>query len=241
MQEMAGRVMFWLPSGTKKQKRNMKKSIRAALAASALGAAVASQGGVIVLDFEGLQNNEPILNYYNGGFGGLGSGPGPDYDLTWSADSLAIIDADAGGSGNIGGEPSPDTALYFLTASAILDVPNGFTTGFSLYYTAINYTGVITVWDGPNATGNILATLNLPLTPDTGAPDPSGNFSPFLPAGVAFAGTAYSIDFGGTGNQIAYDNITFGSEVPHPAVPEPSTIFGGLALAGLALTRLRKR
>ena len=153
---------------------------------------------------------------------------------------MALIDADNGGNGNFGGEPSAPTAMYFLQASAVLDVPNGFTTGFSLFYTAVFNPGVVTVWDGPNATGNILAVLNLPVTPSDGG-DPNGTFSPFVPAGVSFAGTAYSIDFGGTGNQIAYDNITFGSETPEGAVPEPSTVFGGLALAGLALARMRRK
>lgn len=219
----------------------MNYSIRALIAASALAATAVSQASTIVLDFEGLQDNEPIQNFYNGGLGGFGSGPGPDYDLVWGSSALALVDADAGGSGNFGGEPSPDTIMYFLTASAVLDVPNGFTTGFSLFYTAVNNPGVITVWDGPNATGNILATLNLPLTPNNGAPDPSGSFSPLIPIGVAFAGTAYSIDFGGTGNQIGYDNITFGSETPDGAVPEPSTVIGGLALGALMARRALRR
>ena len=208
---------------------------------SALAATAGLQASTIVLDFEGLQNDEPIQNYYNGGLGGFGSGPGPDYDLVWGNNALALIDADAGGTGNFGGEPSPDTIMYFLSGSAVLDVPSGFTTGFSLFYTAISSPGLITVWDGPNATGNILATLNLPLTPNNGAPDPNGSFSPLVPIGVAFAGTALSIDFGGTANQIGYDNITFGSEIPDGAVPEPSTVFGGLALAGLALARMRRK
>jgi hypothetical protein len=113
------------------------------------------------LDFEGLQDNEPILQYYDGGYGGLGSGPGPDYGVTFGSDALALIDADAGGSGNFGGEPSPSTAMYFLTGSAILNVPAGFNTGFSFSYTAINEPGTVVVYAGPNATGNVLSTINL--------------------------------------------------------------------------------
>jgi hypothetical protein len=37
-----------------------------------------------VLTFEGLKNFEQVENYYNGGNGSLGSGPGPDYGITFS-------------------------------------------------------------------------------------------------------------------------------------------------------------
>jgi hypothetical protein len=70
------------------------------------------------------------------------------------------------------------------------------------------------VYDGLNATGNVLATLDLPTTPAGGAPDPTGDFSPLVPIGVTFSGTAHSIDFGGTVNQVGFDNITIGSGTP---------------------------
>jgi hypothetical protein len=118
-----------------------------------------------VLDFEGLADVEPIQEFYNGGLGGFGSGPGPDFDLSFGADALAAIDQDAGGTGNFGGEPSPDTTMAFLTGSAVLNVPNGFDTGFSFFYSAINQPGIVEVFDGLDATGNLLATINLGLTP----------------------------------------------------------------------------
>ncbi len=207
-------------------------------------AALAAPGrAAIVLTFEGLKNQEPVENFYNGGAGGLGS-IGPNLGVVFNANALAIIDADAGGGGNFGGEPSPDTALFFLSGTAILNYAAGFDTGFSFYYTAINQPGSINVYDGIDGTGNLLATLALPLTPSNGAPDPTGQFSPFLPIGVAFDGTARSIDFGGTVNQIAFDNITFGSATPgngNGEVPEPSTwtMVAGGALA-LLLSRRRR-
>lgn len=200
--------------------------------------------GIVMLDFEGLQNDEPVQNFYSGGTGGYGSGPGPNYGIYFSNNALALIDADQGGTGNFGGEPSPDTILYWLSgAAATLNVPAGFDTGFSFFYSAIVYTGSITVYDGLNATGNVLATLALPLTPFNGAPDPTGQYSPFIPIGVAFTGTAMSIDFGGTANYIGFDNITFGSDVPDTGViPEPATLaLLGIGLAGLGLSRRRKR
>lgn len=156
------------------------------------------------MTFEGLQNLQPIGNYYNGG-------GGPNYGVSFSGNALAIIDADAGGTGNFGGEPSPSTIAFFLTGGGALtmNVPAGFDRGFSFYYSAINNPGVIRVYDGENATGNLLTTLSLPVTPSNGG-DPTGAFSPFVSRTVEFTGTAKSVDFGGTANQIGFDNITLG-------------------------------
>lgn len=210
----------------------------------ALLAALAAPGqAVTLLTFEGLRDLEPVQNFYNGGAGGLGS-VGPNLGVVFNANALALIDEDAGGSGNFGGEPSPNTALFFLSGTAILNYAAGFETGFSFYYTAINQPGSINVYDGIDGTGNLLATLLLPLTAFNGAPDPTGQFSPFVPIGVTFDGIARSIDFGGTVNQIGFDNITFGSATPgggNGEVPEPATwtMVAGGALA-LLLSR-RKR
>jgi hypothetical protein len=191
-----------------------------------------------VLDFEGLQNLESVGNFYNGGTGGNGSGPGPNFGIVFSSNGQAIIDADAGGTGNFGGEPSPSTILFFLSGTAAtMNVAAGFDTGFSFFYSAVNQPGFVTVWDGPNGTGNILATLVLPITPSDGG-DPNGAFSPFFPIGVAFAGTALSVDFGGTIDQIGFDNITLGSETP--VVPEPGSVTL-LALGAASLLAWRER
>ena len=80
-----------------------------------LGLATDSLASSAVLNFEGLQNLEPILNFYDGSLGGFGSGPGPDYGITFGLDALAIIDADAGGTGNFANEPSPNAVAFFLT------------------------------------------------------------------------------------------------------------------------------
>ena len=179
---------------------------------------------VIVLDFEGLQNFEAVQEFYNGGTGGNGSGPGANFGASFSPDALAIIDQDAGGTGNFGGEPSPDTILFFLSNTAVLNFAAGFDTGFSFFYSAVINPGSINVYDGLNKTGILLASLPLPITPSDGG-DPNGEFSPFIPIGVAFAGTAKSIDFGGTADQIGFDNITFGAATPVGSVPEPSALF----------------
>jgi PEP-CTERM motif len=196
----------------------------------------------IVLTFEGLADWEGVADFYNGGTGSLGSGPGSNHGIRFT-NAIALIDSDAGGSGNFGGEPSPSTAITFLdpqATSAVLNIAAGFDTGFSFFYTAINSPGSITVWDGLDGTGTILATLDLPLTPFNGAPDPNGQFSPFLPIGVVFNGIARSVDFSGTANQIGFDDITIGSATPgfDRAVPEPgSLVLLAAGLVGLGVLR----
>lgn len=192
-------------------------------------ATVPAQAAVIVLTFEGLGNEAQVGNFYNGG-------AGTDYNIDFAESALAVIDQDAGGTGNIGGEPSPSTALFFLDGfAATMNVLDGFDTGFSFFYSAVNDPGFINVWSGLDSTGILLATLALPATPSNGG-DPNGDFSPFLATGVTFLGTAMSVDFGGSANQIAFDDITLGSATP--GVPEPGSLgLLGLGLAGLAAWR----
>jgi hypothetical protein len=225
-----------------------KKTITVAfalLAFAAPGLVPASAHASFFMDFEGLQDLETVNTFYDGGFGGNGSGPGPDFGVTFTSTTLAIIDADAGGSGNFGGEPSASTIMFWLEGgNSFMNVADGFDTGFSFFYTAINATGFINVWDGFNGTGNILGSFNLPLTPFNGAPDPTGQFSPLVPVGVGFSGLAKSVEFGGSANQIGFDNITFGDAAPQSSVPEPASLLllgMGLAGAGGLKGRLRRR
>ena len=163
-----------------------------------------------VLTFEGLQNNEAIQSYYDGGLGGMGSGPGPNYGITFGGDSLALIDFDDGGSGNFGNEPSPSTTAYFVSGPGdIMNVPAGFTTGFSFFYTSVSFDGTVTVYDGLNGTGNVLASLALPSL-GVGPGDPNGAFSNWAAVGVSFSGMAKSANFSGVADQIGFDDINAG-------------------------------
>lgn len=212
--------------------------LRKILLASLLALAATTANAAITLTFEGLQNQESINNFYNGGTGSLGSS-GTNYNIAFSSNSLALIDADAGGGGNFGNEPTPSTIMFFLSGSAILNYNAGFDTGFSFYYTTTNFAGTVRVYDDINATGNLLGSIDL-LALGAGPGDPNGSFSNWEIGSLAFAGLAKSIDFGGTVNQVGYDNITFGSVDPN-LVPEPgSLLLTASALFGLLALRRRK-
>jgi hypothetical protein len=96
-----------------------------------------------------------------------------------------------------------------------MNVAAGFDTGFSFYYSA-NYAGSVSVYDGLDGTGTLLAMLSLPTTPNP--------YTVWVPLGVTFSGTAQSVIFSGSADYIGFDNITLGSDTPGSgAVPEPAT------------------
>lgn len=166
----------------------------------------------IVLTFEGLNNDQSIGQYYNGGTNGDGVGPGPNYGIYFSENALALISREGGGTGNFSGAPTPHTGMYFLSGTAAtMNVPDGFRDGFSFYYSTPFEVAQIRVYSGLNGTGERLATLDLPLTPR--GPD-QHPYYPFLPIGVSFEGVARSVDFAGTENRLIFDNITIGRETP---------------------------
>jgi hypothetical protein len=218
-----------------------------ALAGALLTAAVAVPASAQSLNFAGLNGDaqELVLEYYNGGTGSLGSGPGTNYGISFSDNAIACS-VQPGGSCNSGGLPTGGNLLFFLTgAASTMNVAGGFDTGFSFFYSAINNPAFVNVYSGLNATGTLLATINLPVTPsDPGSAACSGGgFCPFVPIGVTFAGTAMSVDFGGSANQVAFAGITINSATPG-GVPEPAAwgmLIGGFGLAGAAMRTRRTK
>ena len=206
------------------------KVLKAAIVATSMLAATSASAAVVTLDFEGIGDLNPVGNFYNGG-------AGTNYGVQFSPATLALVDFDAGGNGNFANEPSPNTTMFFSDANnAILDVAAGFDTGFSFFYSSAT-TASVNVYDGLGATGNLLATLILAAQfSQNCSGDPTGAFCNFSPIGVIFDGIAKSIDFGGTADQIGFDNITFGTETPGTSpVPLPAAawLFGS-ALLGFA-------
>ena len=218
----------------------MNKFIGLGLVALATTLAAPASSAVVTLDFEGIDDLTSVGSYYNGG-------GGTNYGISFSDDTLAIVDSDAGGSGNFANEPSASTVMFFLDSNnAVLNYAAGFDTGFSFWYSSAT-AATVTIYSDENKTGSVLGTIDLAAQHTQNcAGDPNGTFCNWTNIGTTFAGSAKSIDFGGTANFTAYDNITFGSAVAgggSGAVPEPATwamMIGGFGAIGGAM-RYRRR
>ena len=222
-----------------------------ALALSLIGASTAF-ADTVVLNFEGIapypnDNNVLIQNFYNGGTSSIGTS-GPNYGISFSSNALLICLNTPGvacsntSRGGQGDPSSQEGALFFLSGSnTFMDDPGGFTTGFSLFYSAISEPGSLSVFSGLDGTGTLLATLALPTTTSDCPSTYAAGFCPFVPVGVSFSGTAESISFAGVANQIVFDDVTFGSATPGNPTPEPSTLVMLLTGAGTGVGLLRRR
>ena len=197
-----------------------------------MGQGQSANRSIFVLNFEGLGNEDAVLEFYNGGTSSQGNS-GPDYGVEFVGNTLSLIDADAGGGGNFANEPSPSTVMFFLTGTyAGMNVPAGFSTGFAFFYTANLGDGFVQVWSGLNGTGTMLASQTLPINWNVNCVgDPSGQFCRWDPIGVPFNGVAKSIYFGGVANHVGFDDITFGSTTPGYETPVSNwAIFIGIGL-----------
>lgn len=184
-----------------------------------------------------------VGNYYNGG----SSDPNDNHGIGF-VNALAVeasySDAQLGNMRLPG-----STAMYFLSKPVVLDVGSGFVDGFSFWYS--NYqdaTARVDLYDAPggfDGGGHVLQTILLPILGD--GDDPENPFSVWaIASGELAAGkTAFSIQFNAEPNQIAFDNLTFGSAIPpggpDTPVPEPTSLaLVGAALLAAAATRRRK-
>jgi hypothetical protein len=217
----------------------MKKII--ALAAGLLALAVQpAQSAVFSLDFEGIADfPDRIQNFYNGGTDSAGNS-GTNYGVAFGSSPYAYGES----PGFLVNLPSSSQAL-FDEAGSYVNVAAGFTTGFSFFYSTSITGGAVTIYDGVDGTGNLLATIALvPNWHDDGcAADPGDNiYCHWDPVGATFAGTARSIQL--ATNHNFYDNLTFGSATPEGAtdtIPEPATwSLVLLTMGGIRMTR-RKR
>jgi len=145
--------------------------MRTILTGVAAAAVFAFSANAQVLTFDGIAtggSQTPVGDFYDGG-----SGSANNFGITFFANALALNSAagNCGGSGNFARQPSGCGALFFLTGGSIgMNRTAGFTTGFSLFYSAVSQPASLQVRSGLNGTGSVLAALLLPVTPQAGGP-----------------------------------------------------------------------
>jgi hypothetical protein len=206
----------------------------------AMSLGFSSHAGVVALNFVLPDNTyyENILNYYNAGADQNGA-TGPNDGVTFSSGAMAFLNYPATQDGfmsNVGFEPHGGDSMIFTSGNVeYMNVPGGFTTGFSFYYSCLYQPGSVNLYSGPNGTGTVLATIPLHLTPDGVLPPffLPVDYSVWQPVDLTFAGTAESVSFVGSVNYTAFSDITLGQSTP-AGVPDNggSSLY---ALAGLAL------
>lgn len=161
-------------------------------------------GPVDFLDFEGMLYLEQVLEYYNGGFGSLGSGPGPGFGVSLGSNGLALND------GNYSNNPSPPSILFWLSGpNTFLNKAAGFSDSVAMSY-ASSVDGSISLHSEINGGGTVIATIPLIATPSL--PPGTPYYNNWRKIVVPFAGIAKSISFGGTANNIAFDDVVLGGE-----------------------------
>ncbi|HWZ81847.1 MAG TPA: Ig-like domain repeat protein [Terriglobales bacterium] len=165
-----------------------------------------------IATFGGLKNLEFVNDYYNGGTGSLGSGPGRNFPLTFSSNAQVIVSANKGGSGNFINNPGGYPVLFFQTGtSVVVNAPSAISVGLWFTYSALQ-PGTATVYDGPNGTGNILASISLTLN---NAGCTTYKMCVWSPVAVPLPTTpAGSIRFTGVANNLGINAIHMGVKIP---------------------------
>jgi len=164
------------------------------------------------LSFDGFLNDETILTYYMGGFGSLGSGPGPAFGITFTpglvADPTRLV---FGPSARITG------------TSATMNLDSAFL-GLVSFYFAGN--GTVSFFSGQNGSGTQLSSFGL-------TPSLSNTFGATL---LPFQSAVFTPAVGST---LRLDSISFGIQVvPEPSTA--MLLLTGLGLVSI-FRRIRGR
>jgi hypothetical protein len=154
-----------------------------------------------LLDFEGMQNLDPVTNFYG------------SQGVSFSQNALAIVDAhaidgDDEFGGNFGGQPSGVAAVTYAEGeSIVMNVAQGFDSQLSFAYASPFREHTVTLYEGLNATGDVLESVELPATVAGEFPDAYSEFSQIV---ASFSGVARSVSFGSVANKIVLDDILLG-------------------------------
>jgi PEP-CTERM motif len=212
----------------------MARSVCAAFALSLwlmFAAPFAHGSSVDLLNFIGLQNGQPVGNFYNG----AGVASTPNYGVTFSSNVIGLRPSTSqSGAGGLVSDPTSTPYIYInsSTLPGIMNVAGGFSSGLNFFYASLS-NETITVWSGINGTGTVLATMTLSSS-CSGSPSNCAWFD----TGLSFSGTAKSVTFLGPANGIGIADITLGQSTT--AVPEPSSIYLlGIGLLGICAYKIR--
>ncbi|NJN60914.1 MAG: hypothetical protein HC795_04730 [Coleofasciculaceae cyanobacterium RL_1_1] len=158
----------------------------------------------ITLDFEEYDNLTAVTDRYS------------DRGLSFSRNALVISSAhrlindrsDNKFGGNFETSASGVNALaYGVDDHITVNIAEGFESELSFDYASPFFTHDVVIFDGLNASGNILAKTTLAETAQLDFPSA---YSRFESTTIPFEGIARSIRFGSHTNKIAFDNIQFG-------------------------------
>jgi PEP-CTERM motif-containing protein len=215
---------------------NMLRILRACgiVAGSLFMAIPAVANSAVTFTFSGLNNNEQALNYFWGAYGSLGSGPGPNYEISFSPNAMIV----SGAKGN----------LLTGNGTIVMNVHTEFANSFKLGYVTLA-PEVVNVWSGYDGTGYLLATMTLMPNGWCHSVTKCG----WAHAGEPFPGAAASVTFSGAGNEFGIGSIKIGTYywskrtgtvngMATTATPEPSSmVLLSTGLAGLMWIYMRRK
>jgi hypothetical protein len=167
----------------------------------------------ITFDEPQLVDNDPLLQFYNGGTTFRGIGGGPDLGVSFTINArVRTVDSLVGDYTKPGFmELMSDVIREGAGISATMDVSGGFTTGVQFSYASIDSVGEMQVYSGLDGTGTVLADLILPITSPMSGP------GVFVADSLNFTGIAHLLVFDGGNKQLAFDDLTSTFLVPEPS------------------------